>query len=426
MLLYLYRFLSIVGGPLIDAYLFKRKSLGKEDKERLPERRGIPSITRTKGKLVWIHAASVGESLSILPLMQQISKEYPSLSVLLTTGTVTSANMIKSRLPDRCYHQYVPIDRYFAVRRFLKYWKPDLALWVESEIWPNLLSETYKTCPIILMNGRLSRNSLGKWRRYPSLAATLMQYFTLVLPQSEGDAKRLKELGAKDIRFLGNLKYDAPSLPSDSKKMGELVTMVGERHVWACASTHRGEEEMIAEVHAKLKEVHNDLLTIIIPRHPTRADEIKEAILEKFKLNIAVRSKSETVHDETDIYLADTMGELGIFYRLAPIVFIGGSLVEHGGHNPLEAARLECALLFGPFMDNFYEMATEFQEKGGAIRVADSTSLYEALDGLMRDADQQSHLAEAAAKLAKQKSGVLERYMESLKPHLEYLSKQSG
>ncbi len=426
MLLHVYRLLSIIGAPLIDAYLFKRKALGKEDAERLPERLGVPSITRTKGKLVWIHAASVGEALSVLPLMKEISSKYPSLSVLLTTGTVTSAQMMKTRLPDRCYHQYVPVDRYMAVRRFLKYWKPDLALWVESEIWPNLLSETYKYCPMILLNGRLSKNSLKKWRRYPKFAKTLISYFTLVLPQSEEDGKRLKELGAKEIRFLGNLKNDSPSLPSDSKKMGELVSMIGDRLVWVCASTHPGEEVMIAQVHAKLKEAHTDLLTIIVPRHPARADDIKQEIREKQKLIIAKRSSGEAVHDETDIYLADTMGELGVFYRLAPIVFIGGSLVEHGGQNPLEAARLECALLFGPFMENFKEIATELQEKGGAIRVADSTSLYEAMEQLLRDTDQQQHLAEAAGNLAKKKSGVLKTYMEALQPHLEYLSKQSG
>lgn len=425
MLLHLYKFLSIIGAPIIDSYLFKRKALGKEDKERLPERLGVASITRPKGKLVWLHAASVGEALSILPLMKAITEQYPKLNLLLTTGTVTSAQMMKTRLPDRCYHQYIPIDRYFAVRRFLKFWQPDLALWVESEIWPNLLSETQKYCPMVLVNGRLSPRSLQKWRRYPKLAATLMGYFTLVLPQSENDSKRLKELGAKEVQFLGNLKYDSPSLPSDSKKMGALVTMIGDRHVWVCASTHPGEELMIADVHEKLKEHYKHLLTIIVPRHPDRAEEIIDELKEKHPgISIAQRSVGDAIHDETDIYLADAMGELGVFYRLAPIVFVGGSLIEHGGQNPLEPARLESAILFGPFMNNFKDIASELQEKGGAIRVADSSALAEALDGLMRDTDQQQQLAESAKKIATEKKGVLDAYMEALKPNLEYLSKQ--
>ena len=180
MLLQLYKILSVIGAPIIDSFLFKRKALGKEDALRLPDRLGNPSITRPKGKVVWINAASVGEALSVLPLMQAISEQYPNLSVLLTTGTITSAEMMKTRLPDRCYHQYVPIDRYMAVRRFLKYWKPDLALWVESEIWPNLLAETNKYCPMVLLNGRLSKDSYAKWRRYPKLAKTLMGFFKRV------------------------------------------------------------------------------------------------------------------------------------------------------------------------------------------------------------------------------------------------------
>ncbi len=426
MLLQLYKILSVIGAPIIDSFLFKRKALGKEDALRLPERLGHPSITRPKGKVVWINAASVGEALSVLPLMQAISEQYPNLSVLLTTGTITSAEMMKTRLPDRCYHQYVPIDRYMAVRRFLKYWKPDLALWVESEIWPNLLAETHKYCPMVLLNGRLSKDSYAKWRRYPKLAKTLMGFFSLVLPQSEADAKRLKELGANDVQFIGNLKYDSPSLPSDSKKMGELISMLGDRHVWVCASTHSGEELMMAEVHSKLKERYNDLLTIIVPRHPSRAADIKEKVVDKFSLSVATRSAGEVIHEETDIYIADAMGELGVFYRLAPIVFVGGSLVEHGGQNPLEPARLECALLFGPFMDNFKDIASELQEKGGAIRVADTNALLEALDGLMHDTEQQQEVAEAAKKIAKEKAGVLVDYIQALKPNLEYLSKQSG
>jgi 3-deoxy-D-manno-octulosonic-acid transferase len=426
MILTLYKVLTILTGPLIDFYLRKRCERGKEDAERLPERKGFASITRPKGKLVWVHAASVGESMSVLPLIQAISLQYPSLNILLTTGTVSSAAIVKTRLPDRCYHQYVPVDHYFAVQRFLRYWRPDLALWVESEIWPNLLTKTQAYCPLMLLNGRLSENSLKKWLRYPVLARTLMRCFTVIFPQSEADAARFKQLGAPHVKTLGNLKYDAPALPADSKKMGELVSMVGDRFVFVAASTHPHEELMIAQVHAQLKLTLPDLLTIIIPRHSKRVQEIYSSIESDFpELQLAIRSRGEVIHDETDVYLVDTMGELGLFYRLAPVVFIGGSLVEHGGQNPLEAARLECAILFGPYMDNFKEIATELQAKGGAIKVTDITALQQSLLHLCADQEQQQNLSEAAQKLAINKMGILHTYMEALAPNLDYLQKQT-
>lgn len=417
MLLNLYRLLTILLAPLIELYLKKRLAAGKEDAARFRERFGHASIARPKGPLVWVHAASVGESISVLPLIQSLVDEYPKLHVLLTTGTVTSANMIQSRLPSRAYHQYVPVDSFFAVRRFLNYWRPDLALWVESEIWPNLIAETRKHCQLVLVNGRLSPASLEKWQRYPALAKSLMHRFGLVLPQTEADAKRLTTLGALSVHFIGNLKYAAPALPSDSKKMGELLGMIGQRTLWLAASTHKGEESMVAEVHQQLKEKFSDFLTIIVPRHPDRASALKDEF-KALKLNVAMRSKSESVTEDTDIYLADTMGELGVLYRLVGVVFVGGSLVEHGGQNPLEPARLECAILFGPFMDNFREIAREMEEKGGAIRVADKTALQEKLYHLLRDHEQQEHLVRAAEKIAKKNNGVLESYMKALEPFL--------
>lgn len=422
-LLHVYRILTIILGPLIDLYLWRRKQIGKEDPVRFRERMGFPSAPRPDGSIIWIHAASVGETMSVLALIERMLVRYPDLFVLLTTGTVSSARMLESRLPERAMHQYIPVDRYLAVRRFLRHWRPDLALWVESEIWPNLIAETDALkCPLVLLNARMSSDSFRMWQYMRSLAYNLLIRFSLIFPQSEEDSLRYRNLGARTLMAPGNLKFDAPPLPVDPKETGALLNMAGDRPLWLAASTHPGEEAMVAKVHDALKDKYPDLLTLLAPRHPPRGDEVAE-LLTGNGLKIGRRSKGDAIAGETDVYLIDTVGELGLFYRLTQIVFIGGSLVDHGGHNPLEAARLNCAIICGPFMSNFAEICRELAENRGYVRVDNVESLTTAVDRLLSDHAEQEELALAAARVVERKKGVTDSILSALSIYLDPLSR---
>lgn len=417
--LYLYRVLTLLAAPLIYAYLLKRKLLGKEHFERFGERFGKASFPRPQGALVWLHAASVGEAHSVVPLIKQLLEQFPQASVLLTTGTVTSAQLMDAKLPERAYHQFVPVDTWPAVSRFLRHWKPNVAVWTESEIWPNLIMMTRaRNCPMALLNARMSLKSYHLWTRFSGVIRPLIRAFDLVCPQSEDDGERFAQFGARNMQMLGNLKHDAPPLPADSKEMAILLAELGDRPVWVASSTHNGEEALIAEAHRKLEPDHSSLLTIIAPRHPNRGQKIASELADN-GLNVAVRSQGQPITDDTDIYIADTMGELGIFYRIAGIVFIGGSLVPHGGQNPLEPARLDCALITGPHTDNFTAICSELESRKALLRVANVSELVTEVSRLMRDHSQQEALAHTALQLAQDKQGVLSQVMTSLQPLLE-------
>lgn len=417
-LLILYRITTIIAFPLILVHILIRKNKGKEDAKRWKERLGLPSSPRPKGTIIWIHAASVGESVSMLPMIDALVERYKDIHILITTGTTSSAEILAKRLPERAIHQYVPIDSYITIKPFLAHWKPSTAIWVESELWPNLITMTQKKCNMVILNARMSSSSYKKWRKYKSLCKIMLRCFSATLPQSEEDARRFEYLGAKNIQYIGNLKFDAPTLSSPSKEMGEMVGMIGERPVWVAASTHHNEEERIAKIHSTIKERYPSLLTIIIPRHVHRGSEIVASIRQS-NLTAALRSKKEKITETTDIYIADTMGELGIFYRLSPIVFIGGSLIQHGGQNPLEPARLDCAIILGPHMDNFIEVTKELEDKKACLCVQGDKELGTTVRELLRDHEQQEKLATAAKELVEEKSGLLEKVIEQLVPYIE-------
>lgn len=418
-LLYLYRILTVLALPFIYLFLLKRKMLGKEHPERMSERFGKAAFPRPQGGLVWLHAASVGEAHSIMPLIQRITGQFPQASVLLTTGTVTSAQLMDAKLPERAYHQFVPVDSWLAVSRFLRHWQPDVAIWTESELWPNLILMTHASrCPMALLNARMSIKSYHLWTRFPKVIGPLVRAFELVCPQSEGDAEHYAAFGARNVQMLGNLKHDVPPLPADSKNMAILLAQVGDRPVWVAASTHNGEEILMGEAHSKLQADHPDLLTIIAPRHPQRGSKIAAELTER-GLQVALRSRNEEITEHTDIYIADTMGELGLFYRIAGIVFVGGSLVPHGGQNPLEAARLDCTLLTGPHTDNFTAICSELESRNALLRVHNVSELVAQLGMLLRDRARQEELASTALKLAEDKQGVLTQVYDALTPLLE-------
>lgn len=348
----LYRQLAAAARPLARGVLSWRARRGKEEPARIGERQGIARVPRPDGRLVWVHAASVGETNAVLPLIGELRSARPDVAVLLTTGTVTSAGLARDRLPAGCIHQYVPLDVPAYVRRFLDHWRPDAVLLTNSELWPNLILEASgRGIRLGLLNARMSSRSLARWRRRPAMARALLGRFDVVLAQSDKLARRLVELGASGARASGNLKFDAPPPPVDDAARQLLVAALGNRPRLLAASTHAGEEDTIGEVHAALKPEHPRLLTIIAPRHPQRGAEIARR-LEARGLAVALRSAGALPSATTDVYVADTIGELGTLYAIAPIAFVGGSLVEHGGQNPIEAVRHGAVVLTGPHWSN--------------------------------------------------------------------------
>jgi 3-deoxy-D-manno-octulosonic-acid transferase len=422
MLSLLYRGLTQPLAPLVAVWLRRRRKQGKEDPLRFQERRGIPSIARPLGQMVWIHAASVGEATAMLALIERLLEERPTLEVLVTTGTIASATLLDKRLPARARHQYVPVDLPRWISRFLDHWHPDLALWVESELWPNLVLATHaRGIPMVLINGRLSAASYARWRWGGGLVGPVLGAFATCFAQDEVQAERLRRLGVREIAMIGDVKAAAAALPVDLSRLKQLRDQVGPRPLWVAASTHAGEEEVVAGVHSQLVSNHPDLLTIIAPRHAARGDAI-EAMLAGRGLRTTRRARGEPVTRETEIYLADTMGELGIFYSIAGIAFIGGSLVAKGGHNPFEAARLDCAILHGPYISNCAGMASDLAAAGASETVSDGNALARAISILLADRRLRDERAAAGRRVAAAGLGILDAVLARLAPWLDPLA----
>jgi len=417
MLLGLYRVLTGLGAPGIVWWVGRRTRAGKEDAARRAERFGVASRPRPSMPLVWIHAASVGESLSALPLVERIRKQ--GFAVLVTTGTVTSARVMGDRLPRGAVHQYAPLDRLSWVSRFLDHWKPDAAVWIESEIWPNTLSELKRRrIPAALVNARLSQRSWARWRRARGLARRLLSAFWVVLAQSEADRERLRALGAANPQAVGNLKFAAEPLPADPIAYAALQGSVGRRPVWAMVSTHPGEEELAVEVHRRLEPAFPELLTIVVPRHPQRGAEV-EALFRGLRVPVARRSDGALPTADLAAYVCDTIGEMGTILRVAPVVCMGGSFVAHGGQNPIEPAQLGCAIVYGPSMFNFSEIARELEEAGAAQRVKSLDALAETVGRLLGVPAARAFHAAAGRAVAQNHRMVAERVMAALEPVLD-------
>lgn len=415
--LVLYRAATESAALPLRIYLQRRLRRGKEDAARFGERLGRAGEPRPAGALLWLHGASVGESLSALPLIEALRRQRPDLHVLVTSGTVTSAAILRERLPAGVIHQFFPVDRPLWVRRFLDHWRPDLVLWLESELWPNMLCEIRaRRIPAALLNARISENSSRRWARWaPNSIRWLLATFDKCLAQSEADGWRYRRLGAGDVSCVGNLKAAAAPLPADDQALATLRADIGTRPLWLAASTHAGEEALAAAVHRRL--ARPGLLTVIVPRHAGRGAEIA-AELRGAGFRVARRAAGEPPTAHCDIYLADTMGELGLFYRLAPIAFIGKSLIGQGGQNPLEAARLGCAVLFGPHMGNFAEAAAALVEAGGAVTVADEAALAQAVGALLDDGEARRRQGSAARAFAEAEAGTVPRVLAAIAPLL--------
>jgi len=406
-----WRWLGIVVTPLTPLLLRERAARGKEDSARMSERLGIASAARPDGRLVWIHGASVGESLAALPLIEKLLAE--DIKVLVTSGTVTSAGMMQARLPPGAIHQYVPLDTPRAAARFLDYWRPAAGLFVESDLWPNLLLEAQRRgVKLALINARISERSATGWRRAPQMARTLLGAFDRILAQDEDFAARFRALGAHGVAVAGSLKADAPPLSCDEQDLATMRAMIGDRPVLLAAQTHPGEDETILPAHDQLRGRFPDLLTIIVPRHVERGLDI--AMLCGARPN-ARRAAGEAVTANTAVYIADTMNELGLFYRLPSFCFLGGTLVPMQGHNPLEPAVLNCAILAGPSRANSAQAFREVLRAQGFGDVQTSADIAREAERLLSNPQAARAAGAAAARGAASLSGAVEKTIGAVK-----------
>jgi 3-deoxy-D-manno-octulosonic-acid transferase len=427
----LWRAAGMVAAPLLPLWLEQRARRGKEFPARLGERRGIAGLARPAGRLLWLHAASVGESLSALPLLAALRHARPQISVLVTTGTVTSARLLAQRLggpeaaPDRsgampaspwALHQVAPLDVAPWCGRFLDRWRPDAAVFVESEIWPAMLSALrQRRIPAALVNARLSERSARRWRRAPGLAAEALSTFSVILAQTRADAARLSALAGRAVTSPGNLKHAAPPLPADPAEQARLAARIGRRPVWVAASTHPGEEEEVLAAHRAALASVPDLMLILAPRHPERGAAVAALAA---AAGFAGPRRSRGEDPDGPVWVADTLGELGLWYRLALGAFLGGSLVPHGGQNPLEPARLGLPVAFGPHTGNFAEVAAALLAAGAATRVGDARSLTAWIQRLVSDGSWRAHAGAAAAAAAGRGAEALDLTLAALLPLL--------
>lgn len=411
-----YRAATAVLEPAVVGLLYWRQRKGREDRTRLGERQGYPSRARPKGHLIWVHGASIGETLSLLPVVERLTQR--GVAVLVTSGTKTSASLIARRLPPGAVHQFVPVDVPRYVRRFLDHWQPDLALVAESEIWPNtVMALDQRHIPLVLVNGRMSDRSFRRWQKLPRIIGSLLERFALCLAQTSEDAERLARLGAPRVLVSGNLKFDSAPPPADPRVVAHLSGLLAGRPVWLAASTHPGEETAIVAVHRALTQHHPHLLTIIAPRHPHRGEEVA-AIAERAGLRAGRRSQGMHPDRATDVYVADTVGEMGLFYRLANIVLMGGTLVPIGGHNPIEPAKLGAAILHGPHVNSATEIYAAIDQARGALMVKDSATLARAVSQLLANPALTRDMARAAADAVQALGGAVDRTMQSIEPFI--------
>ncbi len=404
---------------VIKRYINKRKENGKEDLKRFNERIGKPELPRPDGRLIWFHGASVGESISMLPLIHKLLETYSDAHIMVTTGTLTSADIMGKRLPERAFHQYLPIDNPVFASRFLKYWHPDLVLWFESDFWPAMLSNIKRrNIPLLLVNGRISNKSFKRWQQFDFISKELLSCFTFCLGQSEEDAYRLRVLGAKDSMNLGNLKYAGLPIPVDEEKKNEILKQVNNRPLWVAAATHDDEEAKIGRFIKEINEAIPGLLTIITPRHPQRGEEINTKLKNELGLKTSLRSAGEPITADTEVYIADTIGEMGIWYSIAPLVFIGGSLIPHGGQNFMEPSRMRDAVIVGPHMHNFTDAINRARKADAIMQVNDVLELKDLVIQLLSNKELLEAKRSLAYNWATGENKVLDGILEKIKGYI--------
>lgn len=395
----LYRSVTGLAAPTVRAALKDRVRKGKEDPARLNERFGEPGLARPDGALVWIHGASVGESRVSLALARALKAEKPSLTVLLTSGTLTSASLIARDGAREVLHQFVPVDTPEAARRFIAHWRPDLCVFVESELWPNLITEAARSgARLALVNARMNARSLKTWRQWKKSGAWLLDRFDWISPADTRTAEGISAITGKAHAIAGNLKLEA-ALPAPSPDaLSAARTIIGSRPVFVAASTHAGEESIVLEALEILREDHSDTLLILVPRHPERATELGD-LMRRRGVNFARRSLSQAPGTDTPVWLADTLGELPLWYTIVGAAFIGGSLKPGiGGHNPIEATMAGCAVISGPYRDSFADVFDAYEAEGAVMTVNNAAELAGAVEQVWRGEGPATEAGEAAVR----------------------------
>jgi len=412
--LFLYRLAASAVAPLAPSLLDWRARDGKEDPVRLPERLGVAGRARPQGRLVWLHGASVGETLALLPLVERLIRG--GFEVLVTSGTVTSAKLLVERLPAGAIHQYVPLDVPDFVASFLDHWRPDIALFAESELWPNtIFALKARRVPFVLVNARMSAQSAARWRRWPFAAKRLLAAVDLVLAQNEENAARFIGLGAPQVEVAGNLKYDSPPPPAEAGALAELRGAVGARPVFVAVSTHDGEEGLLLDAHVEAAKTIPALLTLIVPRHPQRG-EVVASLAAARGLAVSLRSRGES---PADIHIVDAIGAVGLALRVATLAYMGKSLVPGGGQNPIEPAKLGLPILFGPHVENFTDVYDALTAARGAARVEDAAQLTRAVTALLGDPARLRRMGRAAQERVERLGGASRQIVAAITPLLE-------
>lgn len=415
-----YQALSWASSPFVCAYLKWRAFKGYEDIMRLSERRGISNSTKPPKLLLWLHAVSVGEALSGLTIIQAILKRYPDVHALLTTTTVSSSTLVGKKLPRSTTHQYCPVDTPQAVRRFLETWQPDLAIWVESELWPNLMHFTQERgIPTLLLNGRMSSRSFSSWKKLRGIISPLLARLELCAVQTQEQAHHFEELGAKNVSVMGNVKVMLSPQEINQENYIQFKKSVEGRPIWLAASTHPGEESIVLKAHKALLKNFPNLLTVIVPRHIQRAQEIQKLVAEE-GLTSVLRSHSQSP-EKSDVYIGDTLGELGIFYALSPVVFMGATLIPKGGHNPIEAAQMNAFVLHGPHTFNNPQLYEALERLNLCQAIQDDAQLAECLLPFLKE--KKSNFEEPKALQTFRQEG-LQNLMDLLEPHLKHLRRE--
>ena len=423
MKLFFYRVLTFLLKPFVRFVLFlrRRKGLETKDKKRMVERFGKTFVHRPKGaKVVWFNAASVGESNSIVPVIDRILSDYPNAFVVVTTSSLTAAdNMAKKLKGKNAVHQFLPMDRRAYVDRFFDYWKPDLGFFVDSDFWPNLiLSAREHNVPLILLNGRISDKSFAKWKKNISFARTLMHAFKFGFGKSEEDKRRLSVMGMEFVECVGNLKYGVPAMTCDKTELESLQKKIGRRPVFVVSSTHPGEEEICLSALLIIRKTFSNVLMILAPRHPVRGQEIYDMV-EANGLHAALRSRGDDITSLVNVYIADTMGELGLFYTLSNISFVGGSLIPWGGHNPMEPARLHNVVLSGKNVMNFQETYDLLKAENAVVMLNNEKDFASKVKSFFENDDVAKEYMARAFYVAEREAAVLDRVMDKIKPELD-------
>ncbi len=427
-MLFIYKYLTQFSQPILTRLLKIRIKKGKECPVRYLEKTGLPSLERPEGFLIWVHAASVGEVQSALILINKLIDQYDN--ILVTTGTLTSAQLIEKRLPNGAFHQFYPLDHPQWTNRFLAHWQPNYILWMESEIWPNMLSHIKeRNIPAALINAKMSKDSVKKWSFMPRMIKEMLSVFEKILCQTESDMNNIKALGGENIIVTDNIKYSATPLDVDANDYTQMMSAIEGRTVWLYASSHDGEEAIATNIHINAKKIIPNLLTIIVPRHPERRDNI-QAVINNISPRASITARGQdknTPDNNTDIYLADTIGELGLFYKLCDLTCIGRTFSNDGGggHNPIEAAQHRCAVLHGPHVQNLQDIFDDMNNANAAIKTISANDLEEKILFYLQNQDERNALINRAALFAQHKENIIDHVLNQIMPSIEKNYQQS-